>query len=56
MASVYRPYLDVYPELGPDQANYYQNLIRFLIWTIELVRIYIHNEVALLSRYLYSPR
>ena len=56
MASGYRPELDVSPELGAAQANYYQNLIGVLRWMVELGRIDIHTEVALLSRYLAAPR
>ena len=52
MASVYRPNIDFSAELGPDQSNYYQNLIGVLIWNIESGMIDIHNEVVLISRYL----
>jgi hypothetical protein len=52
----YRPELDISPELGPEKANYYQNLIGVLRWAVELGRIDIHVEVALLSSHLAMPR
>eukprot|EP00978_Attheya_sp_CCMP212_P036199 scaffold162480_cov26-Attheya_sp.AAC.1 len=44
------------PELGPEKANYYQNLIGVLRWAVELGHIDIHVEVALLSLHLAMPR
>ena len=35
MDSGYRLELDVSPELGPDQSNYYHNLIGVIRWTIK---------------------
>jgi len=52
----YRPELDVSPVLGPDQASYYMSLIGILRWAVELRRIDIYIDVALLSSYLYQPR
>ena len=52
----YRPELDISPVLDDEQANYYQNLIGVLRWSVELGRIDIHVEVALMSRYLAQPR
>eukprot|EP00978_Attheya_sp_CCMP212_P044366 scaffold308232_cov43-Attheya_sp.AAC.1 len=52
----YRPELDVSAELGPENANYYQNLIGVLRWAVELGHIGIHVEVALLSSHLAMPR
>jgi hypothetical protein len=56
MSSGYRPELDVTPLLGPEKANYFQNLIGFLRWAVELGRIDIHIHVAMLSSFLSSPR
>jgi len=52
----YRPELDISPLLDDAQANYYQNLIGILRWAVELGRIDIHVDVALLSSYLAQPR
>ena len=38
------------------QANYYQNLIGILRWSVELGRIDIYYEVATLSSFLVQPR
>jgi len=46
----------VSPILGPEQANYYQSLIGILIWAVELGRIDIYVDVALLSSHLVEPR
>jgi hypothetical protein len=54
--SNYRPELDVSPLLNAEQANYYQSLIGILRWAVELGRIDIHVQVALLSTYLAQPR
>jgi hypothetical protein len=56
IAHGYRPELDTSPLLNDDQANYYQNLIGVLRWTIELGRIDILIHVSLLSSFLSSPR
>jgi hypothetical protein len=56
MQSGYRPELDISPILGPEQANYYQSLIGVLRWAVELGRIDIYINVALLSSYLAQPR
>jgi hypothetical protein len=55
LQSGYRPELDISPILGPDQANYYQSLIGILRWAVELGRIDINIDVALLSSYLAQP-
>jgi len=52
----YRPELDVSPVLGPEQANYYQSLIGILRWAVELGRIDIYIDVAMLSSHLAEPR
>ena len=56
MSTSYRPELDDSLELADSGANYYQNLIGVLRWAVELGRIDIHLEVALLSQYLACPR
>ncbi|MGH7974027.1 MAG: reverse transcriptase domain-containing protein [bacterium] len=56
MNSGYRPELDVSPILDDERANYYQNLIGVLRWAIELGRIDIHIDVAMLSSFLVQPR
>ena len=56
MSSGYRTELDVSAELNADQTQYYQELIGVLRWAIELGRVDIHVNVALLSQYLANPR
>jgi hypothetical protein len=56
MQTGYRPELDVSPVLGPEQANYFQSLIGILRWVVELGRIDIHIDLALLSSHLAEPR
>jgi hypothetical protein len=36
MQTLYRLELDVTPELGPNEASYYQSLIGVLRWMVEL--------------------
>jgi len=55
MQTGYRLELDISPVLGPDQANYYQSLIGILRWAVELGRIDIYVDVALLSSHLVEP-
>jgi hypothetical protein len=52
----YRPELDYSPLLSPGTANFYQQLIGMLRWTVELGRIDIHLAVTLLSSYMMQPR
>jgi hypothetical protein len=56
MHADYQPELDVTPLLNTQQANYYQELIGILRWAIELGRIDIHVQVAMLSSYTVQPR
>jgi hypothetical protein len=42
--------------LSPETANFYQQLIGMLRWTVELGRIDIHLAVTLLSSYMVQPR
>jgi hypothetical protein len=48
----YRPELDTSPLLNPLQANYYQNLIGVLRWSIELGRVDILTHVSIMSSFL----
>ena len=52
----YHAELDVTPELGPEEANYYQSQIGVLRWMVELGRIDIIAEVSVLSSHLALPR
>ena len=52
----YHPELDVSPLLDDDETNYYQNMIGILHWAVELGRINIHVDVAMMSHYLVQPR
>ena len=54
LASGYRPTLDLSPELGSQQLNYYQGFIGVLRRICELGRIDILMPVSLMSRYLVS--
>jgi hypothetical protein len=52
----YRPELDTTPFCTDAQTTYYMNLIGVLRWIVELGRIDIHYETAVLSQYLAQPR
>ena len=52
----YKPELDASEPCTDNEANYYQNLIGVLRWIVELGRIDINYEVAVLSQYLAYPR
>ena len=56
MRSTYRPELDVTPELGPEEASFYQSLIGVLRWIVELGRVDICLEVSVMSSHLALPR
>ena len=56
MPKTYRPELDISPELNPQMASRYQQLIGILRWAVELGRVDIMLEVALLSSFLANPR
>jgi len=56
LSNGYHPELDVSPLLDDEQANYYMNLIGILRWTMELGRIDIHVDEALLASFLMQPR
>ena len=52
----YKPELDVTDECNADDMSRFQQLIGILRWAVELGRIDIHLEVALMSQYQSSPR
>lgn len=54
--SNYKPELDVTEELDPAGLSRYRQLVGILRWAVELGRIDIFYEVAVLSQYLASPR
>ena len=54
--TVYRPELDVSPELNPTDAAYYQSLIGILRWIVEMGRIDIGFEVGVMSSHTSLPR
>jgi hypothetical protein len=56
MTPGYRPELDISPLLETDQASYYMSLIGILGWAVELGRIDIDIDVALLSSFMAHPR
>ena len=51
----YCPELETPPELEQKNTSYYQDIIDFLRWAVELVRFNTTVEVSLLSRFLYQP-
>ena len=53
---MYRAEIDISPELDATDAAYYQSLIGMLRWMVELGRVDITTEVAMLSSYLVLPR
>ena len=54
--SSYRPELDMTDECDDDGASRFSQLIGVLRWAVELGRIDIYTEVALLSQHLALPR
>lgn len=52
----YRPEIDVTAELKADGLHWYQEMIGQLRWAIEIGRVDILHEVALLSQHLSLPR
>ena len=53
---IYRPELDVTPELEPLEEAYYQSVIGILRWIVELGRVDICLEVSMMSSHLAMPR
>ena len=56
MVASYRPEMDGTPELPAEEVTMYQEFIGMLRWAIELSRVDINTEIALLSQYQASPR
>jgi len=56
MPKSYRPELDLTTELEAEMHSRFQQLIGILRWAVELGRVDILLEVALLSSFLASPR
>jgi hypothetical protein len=55
--SKYRPELDVTPELGSEQATYFQSVIGVLRWAVEIgTKVDILAEVSMLSSCLAMPQ
>jgi len=52
----YRPELDVTKELDADRSSRFRQMIGILRWAIELGRIDIYTETALLSQHSAMPR
>jgi hypothetical protein len=52
----YRPELDTSPLLADDAVHYFQSQISILRWAVELGRIDIYIDTALLSQHLVQPR
>ena len=52
----YKPELDVTDECDAEMTSRYQQLIGILRWAVELGRIDIQTEVAVLSQYQANPR
>ena len=55
LKSGYRPELDTSPELKQDGLQRYQELIGMLPWAVELGRVDILMETALMSTHLALP-
>ena len=56
IATSYVPEFDMSEELQGDEITMFQELIGELRWAIEIGRVDIHTEVAMLSAYQASPR
>ena len=52
----YRPEVDVSPELKADGLQWYQEMIGMLSWAVELGRVDILYEVAIMSTFIAMPR
>ena len=50
-----RPELDFLPELGHEDASYYQSLIGVLCWIVELGQVDICLEVSMMLLHLAKP-
>ena len=56
LPSSYKPELDTSPELTDSLTSRLRQLIGILRWAVELGRVDIYYETAILSQYLASPR
>ena len=56
MSSNYRPESDISPELKSDGMQWYQEMIGALRWAVEIGRVDILHEVAVMSTYTAMPR
>ena len=56
LSTDYRPELETTPELKADGVQHYQELVGILRWAVEIGRVDILLETALLSTYLAMPR
>ena len=56
LSSNYHPSEDTTPELDASSVQYFQDIIGVLRWVVELDRVEILLEVALLSTHLTLPR
>jgi hypothetical protein len=56
MHTDYHPELDITPYLNDDETNFFQSQISILRWMVDLGRLDIYVQVALLSSYLSQPR
>ena len=56
MTSGYRPEIDIKPELGEEDAEYFQSLIGVLRWIVELGRFDINVEASMMSSHMEIPR
>ena len=54
--ATFKPELDTSDKLGPGLACRYRQLIGILRWAVEIGRINVYLETAVLSQYLANPR
>ena len=55
MTNGYRPEIDITPECGPKDADYFHSLIGVLNWIVDLGKIDINVEVSMLFFHLVLP-
>ena len=55
LSDSYRPELDTTPELKADGLQYYQELVGFLRWAVEIRKVDILSEVSMMSTHLALP-
>jgi hypothetical protein len=56
MPSAYKPECDISPLLSPEDTNFYQSQLSILRWMVELGRVDIYINIALLSTFMAAPR